>query len=101
LVLLGIGISYLLPLLFSVAGQRAAHSATAAAVVARISTLGYLGSFAGPAIIGALAGVVGLTLALVVPLLLLVFTAIAAGALAPDRGHDDHRKVSGIDATAS
>jgi hypothetical protein len=80
--LLGAGISYLLPLLLGAGGRRATEAAAAAAIVARVSTLGYLGSFVGPALIGALAEVVGLPLALAVPALLVVAAALGAGVAA-------------------
>jgi fucose permease len=80
--LLGAGLSYLLPLLFSAAGRLPGEAT--AAVVARVSTLGYLGSFVGPALIGSLAGVVGLASALVVPAVLVAATALSAKVVASD-----------------
>ncbi len=73
--LVGAGISCLLPLLFSVAGKLG-NGQTPAALVARISTLGYLGSFVGPGLIGVLAGVVGLVGALLLPAALLVLAVL-------------------------
>lgn len=75
--MLGAGISYLLPLLFSVIGSMPGQS-SAASSVARVSTLGYFGSFVGPAVIGALARISGLTMALVVPVALIAAAVLAA-----------------------
>jgi fucose permease len=79
LTMLGLGISYLLPLLIGAAGRLGGESA--AAVVARVSTLGYLGSFVGPALIGGLAAPFGLALALALPALLVSATALGASAV--------------------
>jgi MFS family permease len=79
LALLGAGVSVLLPLALSAAGQ-AGGDHTARSVV-RVSTLGYLGSFAGPAIIGGLAGHVGLRAALALPAALVLITAFGARAV--------------------
>jgi fucose permease len=74
----GLGISYLLPLLLSTAGHRSGGGGGPARVVARVSTLGYLGSFTGPAIVGSIADRVGLPLALAVPLSLVAGAAVFA-----------------------
>jgi hypothetical protein len=50
----------------------------AAAAIAAVTTIGYLGSFSGPPLIGALAGATGLTAALA----LLLLAAFGAAALA-------------------
>jgi hypothetical protein len=75
LTLLGVGTSFLLPLAVSAAGNLEGGTAPAVALVA---TLGCLGSFTGPALIGVLAGVVNLTVALGVPALLVAGTAAYA-----------------------
>jgi fucose permease len=75
--LIGAGISYLLPLLFSVASGSDAAS-TPAEVVARVSTLAYLGSFVGPGLIGAVASVAGLEIALIIPAVLVAGAALAS-----------------------
>jgi fucose permease len=82
--LIGAGISYLLPLLFSVAGN-SSDEATPAALVARVSTLGYLGSFVGPGLIGVVAGAVGLVSALTIPAILIVGAALATLAYRLDK----------------
>ena len=81
LALLGGGLSFTLPLTLSAAGHLPAEPAAAA--VARASTLSYLGAFAGPGMIGALAGTVGLPAALGLPALVVAATALGAKAVAP------------------
>jgi predicted MFS family arabinose efflux permease len=80
LVLFGAGLSLTFPLAVSAAGRLDGSAATA---VARVSTLGYLGAFVGPGVIGVLAGPFGLPAALAVPAVLVAGTALAARALAP------------------
>ena len=83
--LLGAGLSFTLPLALSAAGHL--HGDTpAAATVARVSTIGYLGSFAGPGLIGALAGPLGLPVALALPAVLVAGAALGARAVAPAGG---------------
>jgi hypothetical protein len=53
--------------------------------VARVATLGCLGSFTGPALIGTLASALSLTVALALPALLVAGTAIYARAVQPAR----------------
>lgn len=80
--LLGLGLSVTLPVIFGVAARRALDSGGSPAVaVARVSTLAYLGSFTGPALIGALAAGVGLRVALLLPVAALAAAAIAATSL--------------------
>jgi Major Facilitator Superfamily len=83
--LLGAGLSFTLPLALSAAGHL--HGDRPAAVtVARVSTIGYLGSFAGPGLIGALAGPLGLPMALALPAVLVAGTALGARAVAAAGG---------------
>lgn len=89
LALLGVGTSFLLPLTVSAAGSL--KGGAAAPAVARVATLGCLGSFTGPALIGALAGVVNLTVALGVPALLVAGTAAYARAVRPARQDPEPR----------
>jgi MFS family permease len=79
-VLLGAGVSFTLPLALRAAARLPGSSAATA--VARASTLSYLGGFTGPALIGALAGRVGLAAALALPAVLVAVTALGAGAVA-------------------
>jgi hypothetical protein len=90
LALLGAGLSFTLPVAISAAGH---VGGTAAVAVARVSTLGYLGSFVGPGLIGALAGPFGLPAALAVPAVLVAATALGAGAV----GWPGERTSSGPD----
>jgi hypothetical protein len=80
LALLGAGTSVLLPLAVGAAGNLDPEPAPA---VARVATLGCLGSFTGPALIGALAGMLGLAAALGLPALLVAGTALCARAVQP------------------
>ncbi len=77
--LLGLGIANALPLAIAAGGD--ARGETPASAAARVSTLGYLGSFVGPGLIGALAGLFGLPLALGLPALLVLATAFGAKAV--------------------
>jgi fucose permease len=81
LAVLGGGLSFTLPLALGAAGHL--PGVPAAAGVARVSTLSYLGAFTGPGMIGALVGAVGLAAALSLPALLLTATALGARAVAP------------------
>jgi hypothetical protein len=85
--LFGAGLSLTFPLAISAAGRL---DGTAAVAVARVSTLGYLGAFAGPGLIGALAGPFGLPAALAMPAVLVAGTALAAPAVAPAAGRAAH-----------
>lgn len=75
-VLVGLGCSNIVPILFSAAGQQRAMPAAAA--ISAISTLGYAGILAGPAAIGAIARASSLPLAF--GLLGLGLVAVAASA---------------------
>jgi len=78
---LGAGLSCVAPQVFSAAGHRNPHRPAQA--IARVASIGWLGFFAGPVVIGAAAGVTGLPTALGVPVLLALLVACAAGALRP------------------
>jgi hypothetical protein len=78
-------LSFTLPLALSAAGHL--HGDRPPAVtVARVSTIGYLGSFAGPGLIGALAGPLGLPVALGLPAVLVAGTVRGARAVAAAGG---------------
>jgi MFS family permease len=77
--LLGVGISNALPLAIGAGGN--APGETQAKAAARVSTLGYLGSFVGPALVGGLASLSSLPLALGLPALLILATAMGARAV--------------------
>jgi fucose permease len=76
--LLGIGLANLLPISIAAAGTDQRLPVPVA--VARISALGYLGSFTGPALIGLLARSTGLPAALLLPALAVAATTLAASA---------------------
>ncbi|MFI5051119.1 MAG: MFS transporter, partial [Gaiellales bacterium] len=74
--LLGIGLGPVVPTVISAAGS--ARLGTTEGVVSRVFTLGYAGSVIGPAVIGFVAGRVGLRAALVIPVLLVLVIALVA-----------------------
>ncbi|HEV2743563.1 MAG TPA: MFS transporter [Rubrobacter sp.] len=77
--LLGAGIANALPLAISAGGNAPGEAPATAA--ARVSTLAYLGSFAGPALIGGLATLWSLPVALALPAVLVLATAFGAKAV--------------------
>ena len=77
--LLGAGIANALPL--AIASGSHAPDETPATAAARVSTLGYLGSFVGPVLIGGLASLSSLPFALGLPALLVLATAFGAKAV--------------------
>ena len=77
--LLGAGIANALPLAIGAGGNAPGERAATAA--ARVSTLAYLGSFVGPALIGGLATLYDLPLALGLPALLVLATTFGARAV--------------------
>jgi fucose permease len=76
---LGAGIANALPLTIGAGGNTPGQ--TPATAAARVSTLGYLGSFVGPALVGGLASLSSLPLALGLPVLLVLATALGARAV--------------------
>jgi hypothetical protein len=78
LAVLGLGLATLLPISISAAG--ASSNLPVPVAVARVSTLGYLGSFAGPAVIGFVAHRSSLPTALVLPAVVVALAAAAAPA---------------------
>ena len=77
--LLGAGIANALPLAIGAGGN--APGETPATATARVSTLGYLGSFVGPVLVGSLASLSSLPLALGLPVLLVLVAAFGARAV--------------------
>jgi MFS family permease len=75
----GLGLSGCVPQLFSAAGHT--DPAAAGANVSRVAGLGYLGMLAGPALIGWMTRLMGLNYTFLLPALLLVLAAVAAGIL--------------------
>jgi len=78
---LGAGLSCIVPQVFSAGGR--ADPDRPGRGLARVVRLGYLGLAGGPVIIGACAGLVGLPLALGIPVLLILWVAVSARAVAP------------------
>ncbi|NUT32415.1 MAG: MFS transporter [Hamadaea sp.] len=78
---LGAGLACIAPQVFSAAGDR--DPARAGQAIARVAAMGYAGFLVGPVVIGAAAEITGLRWALIVPVLLTVFVAVAATALRP------------------
>ena len=77
--LLGAGIANALPLAIAAGGN--APGEVPATAAARVSTLAYLGSFVGPALIGGLATLWSLPLALGLPVVLVLATGFGARAV--------------------
>jgi len=80
----GAGLSVVVPQVFAAGGR--ADPARPGSGLAKVVGLGYAGLAAGPAVIGAVASRVGLHWALAIPVLLSLWIAVAAPALAPSRG---------------
>lgn len=78
---LGAGLSCIVPQVFSTAGTR--DPARAGAAIARVASIGFIGFIVGPILIGAVAELVGLPVALGIPVVLVLAVAIAAPALRP------------------
>jgi MFS family permease len=74
----GFGLSGILPVMFSIAGSGKAGMSPGAAVAA-LATTAYTGLLVGPAVIGLVAGVVGLPTSLMMLPALLFLIALAAG----------------------
>ena len=79
LALLGLGLATLLPISISAAGT--IRGLPVPVAVARVSTLGYLGTFTGPALIGYLSHHTDLPTALLLPAIAVAATAVAAPAV--------------------
>jgi MFS family permease len=71
--LLGVGLSSTFPLLVSAAGN--INTARPGAGIARVVGAGYLGELGGPVLIGTCASLIGLRLALGIPVVLMLFVA--------------------------
>ncbi|MCP2257496.1 Fucose permease [Streptoalloteichus tenebrarius] len=79
--LFGLGLSYTFPLTFAASGRVVGVHPTHA--IANISTLGYLGFFTGPTVIGLVADSAGLTVGLAVPALVVLLAAFGVRAVRP------------------
>jgi MFS family permease len=78
--LLGVGLACVVPVTFSAAGHLGGDLAGVA--ISRVAAISYLASFAGPPIIGLVADLVGLSLALAIPVALAGVVALCARAVA-------------------
>ena len=81
--LYGAGLSCIFPQLLSVAGS--VHPGRTASGIAAVAGMGYVGLLSGPVLIGGLASVAGLTIALGLPALLALAIAVGAGVAVPGR----------------
>jgi MFS family permease len=82
--LYGAGLSCIFPQLLSAAGS--VRPGRTASGIAAVAGMGYVGLLTGPVLIGGLASVAGLTVALALPALLALGIAIGAGFAMPDKG---------------
>jgi MFS family permease len=82
----GLGLSGCVPQLFSAAGHT--DPATAGANVSRVAGIGYVGMLTGPALIGWMTRLTGLNHTFLLPALLLVIAAVAAGILRTGSGRE-------------
>jgi MFS family permease len=80
-VLLGLGMSFVVPLVFTTSSQLERPGPS----LATVTSFGYLGLLIGPALIGGIADAVGLPMALGVIVAVCAVTTILAGAVAPKR----------------
>jgi MFS family permease len=85
LALFGLGLATLVPISFSAASNAADLPVPVA--VARVSTVGYLGSFTAPGLIGALTHLTDLATAMLVPAIIVGVTALAARTVAIRRAN--------------
>jgi MFS family permease len=81
--LLGVGLAAVVPIAFSAAGNLGGHGGVG---IARVASLSYLGTLAGPPAIGFTAELVGLRVALCIPLALSLVIVLCAGGVAPAAG---------------
>jgi MFS family permease len=78
--LLGAGLACVVPVTFSAAGHLGGGLAGVA--ISRVAAVSYLATFTGPPVIGLVADVVGLSVALAIPVVLAVVVALCARAVA-------------------
>ena len=87
----GAGLSIVVPQVFAAGGR--ADPARPGSGLAKVVGLGYAGMSAGPAVIGAVASRIGLHLALLIPLALAAWIAVAAPALRTRQSGTDDRSL--------
>jgi MFS family permease len=78
--LLGVGLACVVPVTFSAAGHVGGDLAGVA--ISRVAAVSYLATFAGPPVIGLVADLVGLSVALAIPVVLACVIALCARAVA-------------------
>jgi fucose permease len=88
--LLGLGLAPVVPVAFSAAGNTGLGPS--GPILARVVTLGYVGSIAGPVVIGWTAEQIGLRAALWLPVGLSVLIALLAGRVGPAAGSPRRRR---------
>jgi predicted MFS family arabinose efflux permease len=86
----GLGLSGCVPQLFSAAGHT--DPAAAGTNVSRVAGLGYLGMLAGPALIGWMTRLTALNHTFLLPALLLIVAAVAAGILRTGSARESERE---------
>ena len=92
--LFGAGLSIVVPQVFAAGGR--ADPERPGSGLARVVGLGYTGMTAGPAIVGLVASKLGLHVALVIPLILAAWIAVAAPALRAPAMNDDTDPIASI-----
>ena len=92
--LFGAGLSIVVPQVFAAGGR--ADPERPGSGLARVVGLGYTGMTAGPAIVGLVASKLGLHVALVIPLILAAWIAVAAPALRARATNDDTDPIASI-----
>jgi predicted MFS family arabinose efflux permease len=80
-ILLGLGMSFVVPLVFTASSQLERPGPS----LATVNSFGYLGLLVGPAVIGGIADAIGLPAALSVIVAIGALTAVLAGVVAPKR----------------
>jgi MFS family permease len=93
LALFGLGLATLVPISLSAASNAADLPVPVA--VARVSTLGYLGSFTAPGLIGALTHLTDLATAMLMPAITVGVTALAARSVANQHANQGADQTSG------
>lgn len=91
--LFGLGLAGVVPQLFTAAGN--ISPSRQSIIISRVVGAGYVGQLAGPAVVGGVAGIIGLNLAFILPLAFCALAVAIAGIVtprtpdAPDRTPDD------------
>lgn len=97
-VVFGLGLSGIVPQLFTAAGNLGVKNQ--GVVISRVVGAGYVGLLAGPAIIGWLSHLTGLTHALILPLLFCIVGIALAAQVAPKNGTSTPAQVVEVESTS-